>query len=404
MERAQGKEDKTSFYVPIDSIYVPENRQRKERSEAKQEQLKFSMDQYGLLHPLVVSELKPPRQHLKWELIAGETRLISAEELGWQEIEVKNYGTLTLLEKKEIELEENIQRQNYNWKEEADAIRELFELKKEQYSKSLPGRFVRPYTQDEYAKDIKVSPAKVSQAIKLSRGCEEYPQLSNIPTLNQAIRQHRRLKSGGSLEDSAYVVKMRELFAHANPLEACEKIENSAVDLLITDVSEILKNNTDILEARFLFEEFKRILHPTANAFVFLNMEHLIAIGTILKELGLIYNPKPYLWHLIGKDDYRGFLWFSRNLREYPTYVKQLLPHRPDTDTLHSLAKPYSLLADLVKCTTLQKALVVDPICYSPNIIKVCIDQERYVKAFCPNKILCEQYLINIREDGSKNE
>lgn len=66
--------------------------------------LAASIERYGLLHPIVVTD--------DLVLVAGERRLRACVELGWTEIEAKLLGQLTDTERREIELEENLQRKD----------------------------------------------------------------------------------------------------------------------------------------------------------------------------------------------------------------------------------------------------------------------------------------------------
>lgn len=63
-----------------------------------------SIKKYGLIHPIVIDESNV--------LVAGERRLRACQILGWKEIDVRPFGELTEVERREIELEENIRRKD----------------------------------------------------------------------------------------------------------------------------------------------------------------------------------------------------------------------------------------------------------------------------------------------------
>ena len=69
------------------------------------DKLAVSIDQLGLIQPIVLDENDV--------LIAGERRLKAHKLLKREEIEVRYMKDLSELEKKEIELEENIQRESF---------------------------------------------------------------------------------------------------------------------------------------------------------------------------------------------------------------------------------------------------------------------------------------------------
>lgn len=67
------------------------------------EDLAESMDRLGQLHPIILTDRKV--------LVAGRRRLEAAKSLGWKTIEATIMAPGSTLSQKEIELEENLQRQ-----------------------------------------------------------------------------------------------------------------------------------------------------------------------------------------------------------------------------------------------------------------------------------------------------
>ena len=85
--------------IQLDSIKV-DDPLREDLGELGE--LMASIQQYGLLHPIVVDD--------KRRLIAGHRRLEACKRLGKKRMDVKFYGELSQEERREIELEENVQR------------------------------------------------------------------------------------------------------------------------------------------------------------------------------------------------------------------------------------------------------------------------------------------------------
>jgi len=73
---------------------------------------------HGLIHPIVVDD--------SMNLIAGQRRLEACRKLGKRQIESKKYGELTESERREIELEENVQRKDLT---PAERSRKIVEAK-----------------------------------------------------------------------------------------------------------------------------------------------------------------------------------------------------------------------------------------------------------------------------------
>lgn len=107
--------------VPVASITVPENRDRKEFKEDDIIALAESIQRIGLINPLIVTDAN--------ELVAGERRLIAVQRLGWDLVTVQHAGDADEFTLKAIELEENIKRVDLTWQERAAAISNYHEAR-----------------------------------------------------------------------------------------------------------------------------------------------------------------------------------------------------------------------------------------------------------------------------------
>ncbi|MDR2176532.1 MAG: ParB N-terminal domain-containing protein [Treponema sp.] len=104
--------------IPVEDIVV---KKRVRRDMGDISALAESMKRFGLLSPLVINK--------KNELLAGGRRLAAARCLGWKTITVVVLDVPEKLEKLEYEIEENIQRQNFNADEIISATKELNRLR-----------------------------------------------------------------------------------------------------------------------------------------------------------------------------------------------------------------------------------------------------------------------------------
>ena len=100
-------------------------RQRKELSADDIAERAESLKKFGQLQNIVLNK----REDGVLELVAGFTRIMAAMTLGWEEIDAKLQEDLSDVEKKEMELEENIQRKQLEWHEEANAIAEIHAMR-----------------------------------------------------------------------------------------------------------------------------------------------------------------------------------------------------------------------------------------------------------------------------------
>ncbi len=147
--------DKT--LVKITSVEPNRKQPRKNFDEDALQELSDSIKQFGLLQPILVQDRKD-----HYEIIAGERRWRAAKLAGLKEIPViiRNYSEQEIME---ISLIENIQREDLNPIEEAQAFRRLlteFHLK-----------------QDEVAERVSKSRAAVTNSIRLLKLCDEVQQM-----------------------------------------------------------------------------------------------------------------------------------------------------------------------------------------------------------------------------------
>ena len=143
--------------VNITKVEPNREQPRKNFDEEALDELAESIKQFGLLQPILVQDKKT-----YYEIIAGERRWRAAKKAGLKEIPViiKN---LTEQEIVEISLIENIQREDLNPIEEAQAYKRLlteFNLK-----------------QDEVAERVSKSRTAVTNSMRLLKLCDEVQKM-----------------------------------------------------------------------------------------------------------------------------------------------------------------------------------------------------------------------------------
>ena len=158
-EKKNASSEKTGGETLVNITKVEPNREqpRKNFDEDALEELADSIKQFGLLQPILVQDRKT-----YYEIIAGERRWRAAKKAGLKEVPViiKN---LTEQEIVEIALIENIQREDLNPIEEAQAYKRLlteFNLK-----------------QDEVAERVAKSRTAVTNSMRLLKLCDDVQQM-----------------------------------------------------------------------------------------------------------------------------------------------------------------------------------------------------------------------------------
>lgn len=106
--------------LPIERIAVSPYQPRRDFADDRLAELASSIKEYGVVQPIIVRRLEAG----KYQLIAGERRLRACQALGMERIPAVVRESSDL-QAREISLVENIQREELNPIEEAEAYREL---------------------------------------------------------------------------------------------------------------------------------------------------------------------------------------------------------------------------------------------------------------------------------------
>ncbi len=157
MKKEEQTESSSETLVKITMVEPNRDQPRKNFDEDALQELADSIKQFGLLQPILVQQ-----RDGYYEIVAGERRWRAAKLAGLKEVPVI-IRNLTEQEIVEISLIENIQRENLNPIEEAQAYKKLlteFNLK-----------------QDEVAERVSKSRAAVTNSMRLLKLSEEVQQM-----------------------------------------------------------------------------------------------------------------------------------------------------------------------------------------------------------------------------------
>lgn len=157
LKKAEGSNENSETLVKITKVEPNREQPRKNFDEDSLLELADSIKQFGLLQPILVQDRKE-----YYEIIAGERRWRAAKLAGLKEVPViiKNLSEQEIVE---ISLIENIQREDLNPIEEAQAYKKLlteFNLK-----------------QDEVAERVSKSRTAVTNSMRLLKLCDEVQQM-----------------------------------------------------------------------------------------------------------------------------------------------------------------------------------------------------------------------------------
>lgn len=172
------EEEEHVLEIPVADIRPNPYQPRKEFESSAIEELAQSIKEHGIIQPLIV------RKSIKgYELVAGERWLRAAKSLGLKKVAavVKDYSDQQLME---IALIENLQRENLNPLEEAEAYEKLISH--------------HSYTQEQLAKKIGKSRPHVANMLRLLQLPEQIRKMVSASDLSMG---HARALLGVEKEE-----------------------------------------------------------------------------------------------------------------------------------------------------------------------------------------------------------
>tara|TARA_B100000212_G_C27362809_1_gene528996 strand:+ start:242 stop:1072 length:831 start_codon:yes stop_codon:yes gene_type:complete len=175
---SETKKDNGLLLIPIEKIFRDENQPRKEFDKEKIEELAQSINKNGLIQPLILTK----KDENNYNLVAGERR--------WRAAQIANLKALpalllpTDLDKDEISLIENIQRENLKVTEEANAYQRLIEKNN--------------YTHDQLSKIVGKSRSHITNLLRILNLHEYFSDLLNKGIISMG---HARALVGKKPED-----------------------------------------------------------------------------------------------------------------------------------------------------------------------------------------------------------
>ncbi len=298
--------------IPVADVIVGKNRQRKEFSKLKE--LKDSIARNGLLHPIILTR--------KNELVAGERRWRAFKELKMEMIPVHYLDELDEYEAKAIELEENIKRVDFTWKETCLAVEEYHRLRQAREER---------WTHDHTSEIIGLSPSYIGQLLQVARalqsGDKRVAAAENIRAAYNVIkRKHRRI-----VETE---ITQLDFDTKKDKKEKKEKKDEIIQDVSVEDFIEWAPHyegrkfnfihcdfpygigydstsypgsstwdkyddSPEIYEAllRTLLENTGRLLYSSAHIMFWFSMHNYQRTLDLFDEYHIPVNPFPLLWH-----------------------------------------------------------------------------------------------------------
>ena len=376
---------------------------RARRRYANIDSLATSIQKYGLFHPICIDKTK--------HLIAGERRLKAHVHLGRKEIEVKYFDDLPELERKEIELEENIQRESLTWQEEIDAKLTLHELKQSIEGKPMQKSGAPGHGIKDTALILDESPGTVSQDLQLATAMRMFPSLKKEKNKSTAFKKYKNMQEGFL---RAEINRRRgedviPNIIHGDCVAETKKMEDGCFDMILADFpfgvdvkksaglgkrgkEAIDYDDTpyDALELlRKASKELYRVLKDNRHAMFFFAMDNYTPVKKVLEEAGFIVESMPLIWNKSSGSSaatgdnfpaaYEPIFWCRKGRRKLNTTICNVLTYSrvPPKRKQHPNEKPVPLLVTLIEACTFPEEVVYDPVAGGGSTLEASMEVSR---------------------------
>jgi ParB/RepB/Spo0J family partition protein len=425
----QATEVKTppSDEIEVSQIFITPDRQRQKVNEGKIHELAVGIQAHGLMNPIVVCPVDFVRfpdapKGCQYQLVAGYRRLLAHAFLKRKMIPASfRSDVVDRLEQEEMELDENLLRENLSWQDECRAKARIAEIRKKKY-----GDGVR-----EAADHIGESKSELWEDVRLAKAMAVLPELSQSKNKSQAQNKLRLLMRRQDLTEKAAELQKKvdpegeydplRDFTHKVHLGNCVDIVKGWADgclqCVITDPPyginldegetkrgsphpTIYADNTyDIMDLSALMaKEAFRLLRDNTHAYFFFDIKQYPKIYKMLSDVGFTVEPIPLVWVKPGPGQvnhpdsrwgsgYEACFFCRKGQR---ALLKQgqsnVLAHDPvpSQKKIHPVEKPVGLLRQLIESSTAPGETIGDFFGGSGSLAEAAIQTGR-------NFILCEK-------------
>jgi len=384
-----------TFLSDPKKIIVRKDLGRYRQDMKKITKMRESLEKFGQLSPIIVTE--------SMELVAGGRRL-AACLLSGREILCIKKENLSNFQLREIELEENIQREDLSPAEEVKAVNDLHLLKQEVHGDTTSGR-EGGWTLNDTAEAIGKTKGSVIDSIALAKAVEEFPELkdckskSDIRKAAAAINrvQERAVRSEEYQENVKKIERV-----HVSHLDArihMKTIKDNSIDLLLFDPLyeidadqtrqgiggtpgslsvagyKIPDKRTNLSLIRDIAKESERFCKSNSHLYVFVAPEHFKEIREIFISCSWNCYIKPIIWYkpnagqtnqpLMWPSSSYEMILFGRKIDSKLIKLgkNDVLPCSTVTKSakFHDFEKPIPLLEDLITRVAFPGCTLYDP-------------------------------------------
>lgn len=388
------REEEDRLQIAIEDINVGD---RARQAFERLDELADSILHHGQIQPIVVETTEEG----KYRLLAGERRLRACKILKWTHVEAMTRDALSETQRLEIELEENLHRQDFTWQEEVALKRAIDECKRREHGETGIARSSGKWTIVDTAALLGESKTNVAADIALAKAMTLYPELAEEKTKSAAYKRLKLLeevrlrkllaaRKAGNGDGEA----LEEQVLHGDLREVLPTLPEGSVDLVIVDPpygvafdtvahdgSAGYQNFNDSPEyAQALLEEMIPLLHRVmardSAIYIFYSIQQHDRITKLLSETFDNIDPMPIIWHKtnlgggsvanprIHRNRVYEVLYYAR--KGHRDLLKMglgnVLPYDVVTHSLklHPTEKPVELISSLIEASSRAGETVLD--------------------------------------------
>jgi DNA modification methylase len=436
------------FELKTDKIIINEDLPRIRQDMQKINALAESFKRFGQLQPIIINR--------DYELIVGGRRLAACVISG---VKVKCCFNDAIDKDvmRELEIEENLQRENFTPAEEVLAIEELHRIKTARFGEAKLGRPGVEFEGEDKDKGWRVedtaevmgkTEGNIRAALKMAEMVRQFPELKGAKTKKDIVRAAkgleqvvRRIDAIDKYKDMTKEIEIPVIISRADARDFMKEIPTKNVDLLLTDpiygidIDEVAmglggETGGSLTTSGFNYEdkhdeamdlyeilanESFRFCKDDAHAWVFLGPENFWVVKEIFQKAGWLVHVKPFIWikGMSGQGN-QPSMWptsayemclFARKHESKLVIEGKVdwiqLPRINPNEKRHGAEKPLALGRELILRTTLPGMIMADPFMGSGSFVEAACDAKLAVLA-CD--ITMESYATTIERIGKWKE
>lgn len=407
--------------IPADDIVVKSNRQRRELDQSKILELAGSIAQNGLIHPLVIRWADE-----EYTLVAGERRLKALEHLWFlgQEVTCGEriipeghapclfLGDIDPVDAEEIELEENIRREDLSWQERADAVARLADLRSRQAAaRGEAGPSTAAIAEEVSGSAEGQHQENVRQDIILGRALQNPKTaevIANATSRKEAfklLKRHEESERHAALGAAIGPVFSSSLHVlqRTDCLLAMPQMPAATFDVILTDppygigADDFSDSGGKAAGSHSYNDSFGywselipllachsfRLAKAQAHAYVFCDVDRFGELKGYFQKAGWKVFRTPLIWHNPGGirapwpehgpfRRWQMILFAIKGERQVTRLYGDVLTYPSDPNVGHQAQKPVALYTDLLNRSVRPGDSVFDPFAGSGTIFPAC--------------------------------